>query len=44
MATRCELRWPLARQSLRWGDVPVGAVVTDAGGSILGAGANEPRN
>lgn len=30
-----------ARQSLRWGDVPVGAVVIDADGVILGRGANE---
>ncbi|MBA2390521.1 MAG: nucleoside deaminase [Geodermatophilaceae bacterium] len=31
----------LARQSLQWGDVPVGAVVAGADGAILGAGANE---
>ncbi|MEJ7702572.1 MAG: nucleoside deaminase [Geodermatophilaceae bacterium] len=31
----------LARQSMRWGDVPVGAVVVGADGVILGAGGNE---
>lgn len=31
----------LARQSMRWGDVPVGAVVVGSDGATLGAGANE---
>jgi len=31
----------LARQSMRWGDVPAGAVVVGSDGAILGAGANE---
>ncbi|MBA2555174.1 MAG: nucleoside deaminase [Geodermatophilaceae bacterium] len=31
----------LARQSMRWGDVPVGAVVVGSDGAILGTGANE---
>lgn len=31
----------LARQCLQWGDVPVGAVVVDDAGTVLGAGANE---
>lgn len=30
-----------AQDSLRWGDVPVGAVVAGPDGSILGVGANE---
>ena len=31
----------LARKCAQWGDVPVGAVVLDAGGTVLGTGANE---
>ncbi len=31
----------LARQCVQWGDVPVGAVVVDADGTVLGAAGNE---
>lgn len=31
----------LAAEAPSWGDVPVGAVVTDADGEVLGAAANE---